>query len=149
MTSLDTFYKIKDFQEMKKKEKQKVYQEHIEHFETVATKMYELLKRKEMADARFDKDINKKSLKVEAFINHQRFVEQLELQIEELQSVVHKARSDMESAHEKLSSAHIEVKKYESLIERRLRYHDAHVKAEENKSMDELSNRQFLNYKNR
>ncbi|MCP3026121.1 flagellar export protein FliJ [Halobacillus sp. A5] len=149
MTSLQTFYKVKDLQEREKKQKQKIYQEHIDHFESVATQMYELLKRKETEDLRFDEELSGSSIKAEVFMQHERFVEQLEQQINDLQNTVHKARTDMESAHEVLSTAHIEVKKYESLIDRRLQQRSAWNKAEESKSMDELSVRQFLNYKNR
>ncbi|GGF11030.1 hypothetical protein GCM10010954_07060 [Halobacillus andaensis] len=149
MTTLQTFYKIKDLQEREKKEKQKVYQEQVDHFETVATDLYELLKRKETAADQFAEQLKLQTVKAQSFIQHEQFIEQLDKQINELQPLVQQARNDMENAHEHLSSAHIEVKKFDSLIDRRLQKHKDWLKVEENKSMDELSTRQFLNYKNR
>ncbi|MFC7061210.1 flagellar export protein FliJ [Halobacillus seohaensis] len=149
MTSLQTFHKIKDLQDREKKTKQKIYQEQVDQFETVATQLFEVLKEKEKAEEKFQEELKKATVQAQSFILHEQYIEQLDYNINLLQPKVQQARSEMEKAHQNFSSAYIEVKKYEKLIENKRVKRELWMKSEENKSMDELSTRQYLNYKNR
>ncbi|UOQ93221.1 flagellar export protein FliJ [Halobacillus shinanisalinarum] len=149
MTSLQAFHKIKDLHEREKKEKQKHYQEQVDVFESLATNLYEMLKKKEAAEQSFHEGLTHSKVKAQSFIHHRRYVEQLENEIMKLQPEVQQARAQMEAAQARLSSAHVEVKKFEKLIDNKLERHRQWLKEEESKQMDELSTRQYLTYKNR
>ncbi|MFC7320446.1 flagellar export protein FliJ [Halobacillus campisalis] len=149
MTSLQAFHKIKDLQDRDKIAKQKIYQEQVDRFESVATELYEALKEKENAEEKFHEELRETKVRAQNFILHEQYIDQLNKKILNLQPRVQQARSVMETAHDNLSSAHIEVKKFEKLIEKKLTQHEDWLKAEESKAMDEVSTRQYLNYKNR
>ncbi|WP_079529847.1 flagellar export protein FliJ [Halobacillus hunanensis] len=149
MTNVQAFHKIKQLRERDKKEKQKLYQEQMDAFESVATRLYEKLKKREAAEQSFHESLTHSKVKAHSFIYHRRYIDQLDSEIMQLQPQVQQARTQMENAQAHLSSAHIEVKKFEKLIDNKLARHGQWLKEEETKQMDELSTRQYLNEKNR
>ncbi|MFD2925524.1 flagellar export protein FliJ [Halobacillus naozhouensis] len=149
MTSVQAFHKIKELREQDKKKKQKMYQEQVDAFESVATRLYEKLKKRESVEQSFHESITLSKVKAHSFIHHRRYIDQLDSEIMQLQPQVQHARLQMENAQNNLSSAHMEVKKFEKLIDNKLARHRQWLKEEEKKQMDELSTTQYLNEKNR
>ncbi|KHE73296.1 flagellar export protein FliJ, partial [Halobacillus sp. BBL2006] len=132
-----------------KKEKQKQYQRNLEIFESKATQLYELLKLKEEAELRFESTLADRAVLAMSFIQHQHYIEQLEEKVNALQPEVQEARNSLKKTQVQLSEAHVEVKKFEKLIDQKLATQNLLIKKEENKQMDELSMKQFINFKNR
>ncbi len=149
MASINSFQKIKELRERDKQAEMKTYQNSVESFEEVATKLFHLLDEKEQAEAKFQGMIGRSKVNASSFIQHQHYIERLDQTVDALQPKVQEARNHMEAAQEKLTNAHVEVKKFQMLIDAKLERKEKWLKSEENKQMDELSMQQFLNYKNR
>ncbi|MBM7552749.1 flagellar export protein FliJ [Thalassobacillus pellis] len=149
MATLQTFHKILDIHERDKKAAQKQYQQSVETFEQIATKLYETLKKKENAEAFLEQKLRIGSLPAQYIAHYRDFLNRLDLEVKTLQPKVQQARSDMTWQHSLLSEAHIEVKKYENLIDRKVKRWEEQQRLEENKEMDALSIRQFSAQGNR
>ncbi|MFC0524139.1 flagellar export protein FliJ [Pontibacillus salicampi] len=143
MAELSTYHKLLQMKETDKNLAHKDYQDSVEVFEEVATKMYELLKKKEQAEAHYQKQIQH-SMQITDLHTSFQYIDRLEKQIANLQQAIHTARSDMQQKQESLTSAHVEMKKYEKIIDRK-EYHIHTVRTyEEKKQMDDMSMQQFL-----
>ncbi|RWZ60492.1 flagellar export protein FliJ [Halobacillus fulvus] len=149
MASLDAFHKLKELHDRDRKQHQKNHQEAVEVFEDQAEKLYKALKEKEQAEKTFEQQLHQNHVLASAFLQHQSYIERLEERIEGLQPVVSKARTKMNQTQALLSDSYIEVKKFESIIERKQESKKQRIKAEEYKQMDEQSMQQFLNYRDR
>jgi len=143
MADVATFYKLLDLQATEKNLAQKDYQESVDQFEEIATKLYHLFKQKEEAEAKYIKALES-STDVRTLHMNQQYIARLDQQINTLQPSVQQARGDMEQKQEKLSSAHVEMKKYEKIIERKEEYHRVSEMEHEKKEMDEISMQQFI-----
>src|SRR5690606_1482094 len=116
------FEKVLTYREQEKTETEVEFKKAVESFETVATELYELLKRKEdiIAD-------NQEKMKIGFSINeihhYAQFLDSLDKRIEVLQQSVMKARSKMNWFEEKLLEKTIEVKKFEKMKERDKEHH--------------------------
>lgn len=146
MTQVATLSKIL---QIKEKEMLDVQLEHvasIEAFETVATELYELLKRKENAESAQEEALQD-SFSIEEMLEQMNYIDSLHKRILFVQQKVNEARSRMNEKQEELTAAHVEMKKYESIIKRR----NEEQLAEENRIkralMDEVSMQQFLKQK--
>ncbi|MFZ0371312.1 MAG: flagellar export protein FliJ [Halobacillus sp.] len=149
MAHLRAFHKIKDLRDRERTEQEKHHQTRVEAFEQKATQLYEVLKEKEEAEHSFHQILSKRTIQAMTFIQHQQYIERLEERIDLLQPEVQDARQAMYNSQEKLTDAYVEVKKFEKLIEQKQKKHQKWVKDEENKQMDDLSMRQFLNFQSR
>ncbi|ASF39464.1 flagellar export protein FliJ [Halobacillus halophilus] len=149
MAHLRAFHKIKDLRDRERTEQEKQHQSRVETFEQKATQLYEVLKEKEEAEQSFHQTLSKRTIQAMTFIQHQQYIERLEERIDSLQPEVQDARQAMYNSQEKLTDAYVEVKKFEKLIEQKQKKHQKWVKDEENKQMDDLSMRQFLNFQSR
>lgn len=147
MTSLRTFHKLLDLKEKDKHVAQKNYQDSMDQFESVATRLYELLKKKEDKEAAYLSSV-KKGLSIIDLNNYHTYVEQLSKQIEQLQHQVQSARSEMEQKQVELSESHIEYKKYEMLIDHKVEQRELERVAIDKKMMDEISVQQYINQGN-
>src|SRR5690625_7420065 len=92
--------------------------EAVEHFEEVATKLYDLLKRKEDAEQSLNHYMQSKA-QIEKLREQSSFINSLINQIEHMKKKVQSARHLMEKKQNILTEAHIEMRKIEKLIEKR------------------------------
>ncbi|GKV55590.1 hypothetical protein NCCP2222_15370 [Sporosarcina sp. NCCP-2222] len=141
------FEKVLAYREQEKNETESEYKLAIEEFETVATELYDLLKKKEdilkeqqekMATGFFITDIH----------HYARFIDSLEKRIDTLQPLVMKARSKMIWYENKLLEKTIEVKKYEKMKEKDLNRYQFEMQQSEANRLDELSTQQFTRKEN-
>lgn len=149
MASIETFHKIKDLRNREKQEHQKSYQRAVATFEEKATKLYDILKEKEIAERAFDEQLAKQTVQAASFIQHQQYLERLDQRVTALQPEVNQARTQMNQRQTHLTNAHVEVKKFEKIIERKVEKREQWLKEEDMKFMDELSMQQYLNFQNR
>ncbi|WLR46948.1 flagellar export protein FliJ [Halobacillus litoralis] len=149
MADIQTFQRIRDLRDREKQKTQKLYQEAVNHFEKHAEELYECLKKKETAEKRFEQEMKYHTVRADAIVRHQRYIQGLQETIDHLQPVVQKARINMQQKQAKLSQAHMEVKKFEKIVEHKRDEQWHLMKSEENKQMDELSMQQYLNFQNR
>ncbi|RLL45317.1 flagellar export protein FliJ [Oceanobacillus piezotolerans] len=147
MAGTMTLTKVLHVRENEKKVAQKDYALSMEKFETLATELYNLLKKKEEAETLYENYIQSTTPieKMRQLIDYQ---EKLTEQILLVQFQVQLAREDMEQKQSRLTEAHVEVKKYEKVIEIRKKEEIEEQVRKEKAFMDELSINQFLSHKN-
>lgn len=148
MSQTVSLSKVLNVRENEKKMAQKAYISSRDIFEEVATKLYHVLKKKEEAEAAYDQFIQKQT-SIERIREQISYIEKLNQEIIHLQNQYQLARNEMEQKQEVLTDAYIEVKKFESIIEKRKRQEAEKTARMENLFMDEISINQFLNNKNR
>lgn len=134
--------KILHVRENEKKNAQMAYHHSMDIFEEIATKLYSLLKKKEMAEDSYESYLYTPA-SLEVIKQQSTYIERLNRQIMDLQQDVQQARSNMESKQHVLKDAHIEVKKFEKIIETRKQSEMEALKKNEKASMDEISLQQF------
>lgn len=138
------FEKILTIKEKEKNDASSKYNESVKKFEEVAEKLYRLLKKKEDM-LNFQQVKLKEGLAVQEIRHHQQFMDNIEKLLERVQQEVMEARYRMNAYQETLIEKNIEVKKYEKIKEKDFDKFLDHVKELENKNMDEISIRQFIN----
>lgn len=146
MTGTTALSKVLHIRENEKTQAQKAYQKSIDIFEEVATQLYELLRKKEKAEALYETYLQA-STPIDKIREQAGYIENLSNQIITLQQEVQHARGEMESNHDHLSEAHVEVKKFEKIIQYRQEETAALIKKNEKDSMDEISIQQYLSRK--
>ncbi|MGM8211753.1 flagellar export protein FliJ [Virgibacillus sp. W0430] len=128
----------------KEKENAQIAHHHSQQaFEEVATKLYTLLKEKEMAEHSHESQLNT-PMPIDQIKEQLAYINTLNAKIVELQKSVQKARADMEEKQILLTEAYIEVKKYEKVIENRVAEEKKLLLKNEQAMMDELSIQQYL-----
>ncbi|OIK15283.1 flagellar export protein FliJ [Bacillus sp. MUM 13] len=138
------FDKILTIREKEKEDALAKYHGALKEFEEAAEKLYKLLKKKEDLQ-KFQEEKLNKGLSVQEIRHNQSFMDNLEKLIEHSQLQVLQARERMIRQQESLMQKNMEVKKYEKMKETDfIRFLDI-IKADENKNMDEISIRQFMN----
>lgn len=148
MSQTASLTKLLNVRENEKKVAQKAFLNSQEAFEDVATKLYELLKKKEMAEESYDEFIQDQT-PLERIKEQITYIENLNDAIIHLQREVQLARSQMEEKQQHLTDAHIEVKKFESIIENRKKQETDRRAKLEKAFMDEISINQYLSNQNR
>ncbi|WP_042144832.1 flagellar export protein FliJ [Paucisalibacillus sp. EB02] len=138
--------KILDIREREKQDAQIAYRKSVDTFEEVATELFELLRKKEAAEASYEKGLTS-SMHLNLIQDQLAYMETLEKKIAELQRRVSIARSNMEYKQQTLSDAHVETKKYEKIIEFRRSEARDKVKKVEDSFMNEISIQQYLSHK--
>lgn len=146
MAQIEVLSKILHIREKEEKDAQIAHHQSVVFFEKMATKLYQLLRKKEAAEAAYEKTM-KKPTTIDLMKEQLKYIELLNKQIIELQSNVNHARSQMESKQEKLTSAHVEVKRFEKLIDQRKGKQKVLELKLEQDSMDEVSNQQYISRK--
>ncbi|WP_164668993.1 flagellar export protein FliJ [Virgibacillus doumboii] len=139
--------KILHVRESEKKDAQKAYQQSIDFFEEIATQLYNLLRKKEIAEESYESYLGQTTA-IDKIREQVAYIETLNKQIMQLQHEVQNARNEMETKHGNLTSAHVEVKKFEKIIEHRNQENEELLKKNEKAIMDEASIQQYLNQKN-
>ncbi|MFG6118254.1 MULTISPECIES: flagellar export protein FliJ [Thalassobacillus] len=149
MASIQAFHKIRDVHENDKLAAQETYQQAVKKFEEIAEHLYRVLKKKEETEEQLHEKITGETLTAHHFAQLQHYITRLDQQIVQLQPEVNQARSYMENCRRKMTEAHVEVKKFDKLIDRKVKQWQDSQKEIEKKQMDELSLRQFLLERNR
>lgn len=136
------FEKVMTFKEQEKNETESAYKESIESFETIATELYDLLKKKEDVMA---KQTEKMAVgfAVNEIHHYARFIESLEAKISSVQKQVIQARGKMKWYEERLLDKTIEVKKYEKMREKDREAYQEEMERKESEQLDELSTLRF------
>ncbi len=136
------FEKVLTYREQEKNETESAYKQSIEDFETIATELYGLLKRKETV---LEQQQEKMSVgfAVNEIHHYARFIESLEAKITSVQQQVIQARSKMSWFEEQLLQKTIEVKKYEKMREKDREVYRKEMEHDEAERLDELSTMKF------
>ncbi|UJL47938.1 flagellar export protein FliJ [Virgibacillus sp. NKC19-16] len=148
MAETITLSKLLHVYENERKDAQRAYHHALAFFEDIATQLYTLLRKKEDAETLYDNSLPI-TVPLEKIKGQVAYIERLNHQILRLQQQVQHARSDMHSKQLKLTDAHVEVKKYEKIIDTRIKSEKEVEAKREKASMDEISIQQFLSHKNR
>lgn len=130
---------------VREREKQKAQKEQIQaenEFTKIATQLYELLKNKELVEAKLQDGLSESS-SIADMKNMSLYIQTLINKIPSLQEKVQEARKKMEEKQAKLTQAHIEVKKIEKMIENRKSDLKLAEARKEKMLMDEISIRQY------
>jgi len=138
--------KILNVRENEKKIAHKAFLHSQDAFEEVATKLYNVLKKKEIAEESYDNFIQA-ATSLERVKEQIVYIDKLNTQINHLQKEVQLTRSQMEMKQVVLTEAYVEVKKFESIIEKRENEASEESKRMENLFMDEISINQYLSHK--
>lgn len=146
MSQTVSLTKVLNVRENEKKAAQKAFLTSQETFEQVATKLYHVLKKKEMAEASYDEFIQT-ATPIERIKEQIHYIEKLNAEINLLQREVQFARSQMEKKQDALTDAYIEVKKFESIIEKRKQQEAEQITRAEKMFIDEISINQYISNK--
>ncbi|CAM3077938.1 flagellar export protein FliJ [Filibacter tadaridae] len=141
------FEKVLSFREQQKTETEIEYKNAIQAFEEVATKLYDLLKKKEDV---FNKQQERMAIgfSINDIHHYSRFIGSLEKKIAELQQQVMQARSKMNWYEDKLLEKTLEVRKYEKMKENDQEHHRAEEEQLEAIRLDELSTLKYRRREN-
>lgn len=139
--------KVLTVRENEKKIAQKAFLKSQDTFEEIATKLYKLLKKKEIAEESYDNYIQTFT-SIDMIKEQIAYIEKLNDKINHLQREVQIARSQMEQKQTVLNEAYVEVKKFESVIESREKTAAEKTEQMEKSFMDEISIKQYLSHKN-
>ena len=132
------FEKILDVREQEKTQTEITYKESVKQFEEVATKLYDLLKKKEDLLA-YQNERLTIGASIDEINHYARFIDSLEKTIEDIQKKVVQARVKMNWHEEKLLEKNIEVKKYEKMREKDMQVFQIEQERVEVIRLDELS----------
>lgn len=148
MSNIVALEKILHVRESEKKSAQQAHHQSIKSFKKVAKKLYNLLRKKEIAENSYESALQS-TITIDEIKQQTLYIEQLNEQIIHLQNRVNKARQMMELKQQELTDAHIEVKKFEKIIQNRHEQIKEKKLKRENASMDEISIQQYMSGKNR
>ncbi|MGQ4664621.1 flagellar export protein FliJ [Metabacillus halosaccharovorans] len=137
------FQKIMDIKENEKEQSLAEYNQSVNDFETVAKKLYESLKQKEVLEENTLIKLNS-GMSVQEIRHYQQFVTNIEKTISHYQNLVLLTRNRMNEKQTKLMYQNIELKKYEKLKEKQFNEYVHHSKKLENKFMDDLSIQTYM-----
>lgn len=139
-----TLQKILEVRENEKLKAEKEFTQATKQFEEVATKLYELLKKKEEYESHYNSQI---LTGIHVFQIQQSYsiLDQLQKQIDQVQHYTQQARANMNKKEENLVEKSIELKKYEKMKQIKYGQFLEETKRQENLLMDEISVQQFVN----
>jgi len=136
------FENVLTFRELEKTETETAFKNAVELFETAATALYDLLKKKEdTLDHQQDRMAN--GFSVDEIHHYARFIDSLEKKIAEVQQTVMQARSKMNWYEDKLLERTLEVRKFEKMKEKDRELHRLESEHIEAQRLDELSTMMF------
>ncbi|MGE7689259.1 flagellar export protein FliJ [Lysinibacillus sp. NPDC097214] len=132
------FEKVLAIREQEKNETEIAYKESVRSFEEVATKLYELLKKKEDL-IEFQQERLAVGSSIEEVHHYARFIDSLEKTIVDVQQKVVQARAKMNWHEEKLLEKNLEVRKFEKMREKDLKVFQQEQDRIEGIFLDEIS----------
>ncbi len=132
------FEKILTVREQEKTESEIAYKESVRAFEEIATKLYDLLKKKEdLID--FQQERLKIGSSIDEISHYAKFINSMEKTIEDVQKKVIQARSKMQWHEQKLLEKNLEVRKFEKMKEKDFALFQGEQNRIEAIQLDELS----------
>lgn len=132
------FEKVLTIREQEKNETEMAYKESVRSFEEIATKLYELLKKKEDLIA-FQQERLKIGSSIDEIHHYSRFIDSLEKIIADVQQKVIQARAKMNWHEEKLLEKNLEVRKFEKMREKDFKLFRQEQDRIESLFLDEIS----------
>ncbi|WP_280768981.1 flagellar export protein FliJ [Salipaludibacillus daqingensis] len=138
--TLEKVLEVKDFE---KSDAELAYTEAVKNFEDVATKLYNLLKRKEELIAANEKKLEK-GLTISVIQLNEKTIAYLQKEIDRLQSNTQDARKKMNEKERYLTYKSIDLRKYEKMKEIKQQQYTENEKRTEQKFLDEVSVQQFV-----
>ncbi|WP_418301405.1 flagellar export protein FliJ [Lysinibacillus fusiformis] len=132
------FEKVLTIREQEKNETEMAYKESVRSFEEVATKLYNLLKKKEDLIA-FQQDRLTVGSSIDEIHHYARFIDSLEKTIADVQQKVIQARAKMNWHEEKLLEKNLEVRKFEKMKEKDFKLFQQEQDRVESLFLDEIS----------
>ncbi|MFJ7696487.1 flagellar export protein FliJ [Lysinibacillus fusiformis] len=132
------FEKVLTIREQEKNETEMAYKESVRSFEEVATKLYDLLKKKEDLIA-FQQDRLTVGSSIDEIHHYARFIDSLEKTIADVQQKVIQARAKMNWHEEKLLEKNLEVRKFEKMKEKDFKLFQQEQDRVESLFLDEIS----------
>ncbi|SDN28054.1 flagellar export protein FliJ [Alkalicoccus daliensis] len=135
--------KVLEVKEYEKRNAEHIYSEAVQHFEETATKLYEILRRKEELIKKSEKDLIT-GLSVHYIQQREKTISYLEKEIEKLQILTDKSRRNMADKEKYLFTKAIDVKKYEKMKELEKKKYEDNVKVTEQAFLDEISVQQYV-----
>lgn len=139
-----TLQKILQVRENEKLNAEKEFTNATRQFEEVATKLYELLKKKENYEVNYYRKIET-GIPIFEMQQIHTLLTKLQKQINQLQYFTQKARENMDRKQEQLVEKSIELKKYEKIKQKKYELYIEEIQRQENILMDEISVQQFIN----
>ncbi|UTR15098.1 flagellar export protein FliJ [Salipaludibacillus sp. LMS25] len=138
--ALQKVLEVKDFE---KTDAERAYTESVEEFEGIATKLYELLKKKEELIEETEKKLSS-GLAISSIQLNEQNISFLQTEINKLQLSTQKARQNMNEKEKFLLFKTVDLKKYEKMKKMKQAQYLENEKREELKFLDEVSIQQFV-----
>ncbi|KGR73894.1 flagellar export protein FliJ [Ureibacillus sinduriensis] len=132
------FEKILTIREQEKQQTEQAYKESVRSFEEVATKLYDLLKKKEDLIT-YQNDRLAIGSSIDQIHHFATFIDSLERSITEVQKKVVQARAKMNWHEQKLLEKNLEIRKFEKMREKDFAIFKSEQDREETLYLDELS----------
>lgn len=132
------FGNILVIREQEKKESEMAYKEAVRNFEEIATKLYDLLKKKEDLLS-FQQERLSIGASIDEIHHYARFIDSLEKTIADVQQKVIQARAKMNWHESKLLEKNLEVRKFEKMREKDFEAYQKEQIRLETIQLDELS----------
>ncbi|TSJ69227.1 flagellar export protein FliJ [Allobacillus sp. SKP2-8] len=143
MNTIHSIERIYNIREKEMNEAQAQYQRAIDYFEEQATELFQLLKKKETLQERFDNRLKGRVTITYIHAAHDS-IQRIEKEEKALQTKVHQARVNMKQKENQLKVAHLEMKKMEKLIQLKKEELKEFAKKKEAEFMDEISMQQYF-----
>ncbi|MDQ0350622.1 flagellar FliJ protein [Alkalibacillus filiformis] len=142
MSDLKTYEKMLQIKEEEMDQAQKQYNLAVEHFESEATKLYEMLKSKENLEGQYESQLSN-GVSIAYLNNFHHYFDSVKEMESNLQKKVHQARVNMYKKQEAVEEAYRELKKFENLKEKKLQKQRLLNKQIEASFIDEIAVQQY------
>lgn len=137
------FEKVLTLREQEKQQSEMAYKESVRDFEEVATRLYELLKKKEDLIT-YQNERLTVGATIDEIYHFSTFIDSLEHTIADVQKKVVQARAKMNWHEQKLLEKNLEVRKFEKMREKDFETHRTNEERMEMLQLDELSSLQYF-----
>ncbi|WP_411955449.1 flagellar export protein FliJ [Alkalibacillus sp. S2W] len=138
MNDLNTFQKLYQVREQELDDARSNYNRAVDHFETEANKLYELLKSKEGLEKQLDNQMTS-GIKVDWMTSYYNYFNLIQDQESDLQKKVHQARLNMYKKQDAVQAAHQELKKINKIIDNKKEKQHQLNKQAELEFLDEIA----------
>ncbi|MEK4424428.1 flagellar export protein FliJ [Solibacillus sp. FSL K6-1523] len=132
------FEKILVVREQEKNESEMAFKESVQVFEEIATKLYDLLKKKEDLTT-YQQERLAVGSSIDEINHYSKFIDSMEKTIADVQQKVVQARAKMNWHEQKLLEKNLEVRKYEKMRENDYEHYKEDQQRIEAIQLDELS----------
>ncbi|MGE7020371.1 flagellar export protein FliJ [Solibacillus cecembensis] len=132
------FEKILVVREQEKNESEMAFKESVQVFEEIATKLYDLLKKKEDLTT-YQQERLAVGSSIDEINHYSKFIDSMEKTIVDVQQKVVQARAKMNWHEQKLLEKNLEVRKYEKMRENDYEHYKEDQQRIEAIQLDELS----------